>query len=389
MTVDWHVRKSLARATELRNFACEITAYIPENYGLCPGRTKPAQQRPSSDGHFLARRLVDCIGIAGATRDGTCRLAPGRRADLRRHDVVKLAHAVEDLLGRLLACSRPGPRPSRTRAARRTGSSPSGIAASSRDVLGAVDRDRHDRHARLEREAAEPGLRLAELLAARAAALAVHADDAPAPRIVWAVMNASSSCFPRETGNMPPWFMMKSIGGWNSCDFAMNCTSRRRNIARKKWSRFEKWFGARIAGPLRGDVLARRSPAPGRAATGRRQHHADDPVHPVRAPRRARAVVLVEELGGAGVDVDLRLHGQSALPQHASAVTGLDSGSARDDSSSISFAQPREPLQRPPPARDQRLPLVLALICGSKRPASRHIEPTCSSVQAPVATPAR
>ena len=51
-------------------------------------------------------------------------------------------------------------------------------------------------------------------------------------------MKASSSRWPRRTGKVPPWLMMKSsTGGLKSWDFAMNCTSRRSTTAAKKWSR--------------------------------------------------------------------------------------------------------------------------------------------------------
>ena len=65
-------------------------------------------------------------------------------------------------------------------------------------------------------------------------------------------MNASSSANPRRTGNTPPWVKIHCIGGLNSCDFAMNETRRRRKMPMKKWSMNEKWFGARISGPLGG-----------------------------------------------------------------------------------------------------------------------------------------
>jgi hypothetical protein len=42
------------------------------------------------------------------------------------------------------------------------------------------------------------------------------------------------------------------MGRLKSCDFAMNWTCRLVNIPTKKWSMNEKWFGARIRGPVRG-----------------------------------------------------------------------------------------------------------------------------------------
>ena len=51
-------------------------------------------------------------------------------------------------------------------------------------LLGAVDRDRDDRDAGLEREPADAGLRLAELAGARAPALRVHQQQPPRSRIV-------------------------------------------------------------------------------------------------------------------------------------------------------------------------------------------------------------
>ena len=75
----------------------------------------------------------------------------------------------------------------------------------------------------------------------------------PRSKIVWAVMNASWSRWPRRTGNTPPWLMMKSItGGLKSCDFAMKCTSRRSSTATKKWSQKLKWLGAIRTGPRAG-----------------------------------------------------------------------------------------------------------------------------------------
>jgi hypothetical protein len=45
---------------------------------------------------------------------------------------------------------------------------------------------------------------------------------------------------------------MNCIGRLNSCDLAMNRTFRRIADPRKKWSMNEKWFGARMTGPLGG-----------------------------------------------------------------------------------------------------------------------------------------
>ena len=42
------------------------------------------------------------------------------------------------------------------------------------------------------------------------------------------------------------------IGLANIWDLAMNCTLRLSAAPRKKWSMNEKWFGARITGPLAG-----------------------------------------------------------------------------------------------------------------------------------------
>jgi hypothetical protein len=45
-------------------------------------------------------------------------------------------------------------------------------------------------------------------------------------------------------------------GRVNNCDLAMNRTFRRRAAPRKKWSRNEKWFGARRTGPCWGTFSA-------------------------------------------------------------------------------------------------------------------------------------
>ena len=59
----------------------------------------------------------------------------------------------------------------------------------------------------------------------------------PRSRIVKAVVNASSSCVPRRTGNAPPCLKMYLIIGFvKSCDLAMNRTFRRMKTAAKKWS---------------------------------------------------------------------------------------------------------------------------------------------------------
>ena len=71
-------------------------------------------------------------------------------------------------------------------------------------------------------------------------------------RIESAVMNVSSSRWPRLTGNTPPCVNTVCSGGVNSCDFAMNRTFRRSAAPRKKWSRNEKWFGARRTAPCCG-----------------------------------------------------------------------------------------------------------------------------------------
>ena len=73
-------------------------------------------------------------------------------------------------------------------------------------------------------------------------------------RIAWAVLNASSSAWPRRTGNTPPLLNTISSGMVNSWDLAMNWTLRRRYTATKKWSRKEKWFGAMITGPAAGTL---------------------------------------------------------------------------------------------------------------------------------------
>jgi hypothetical protein len=40
----------------------------------------------------------------------------------------------------------------------------------------------------------------------------------------------------------------------NSCDLARNRTLRRMYTPAKKWSMFEKWFGARMSGPTAGTL---------------------------------------------------------------------------------------------------------------------------------------
>ena len=45
-------------------------------------------------------------------------------------------------------------------------------------------------------------------------------------------------------------------GRLNICDLAMNRTLRRIETPRKKWSMNEKWFGARITGPVPGTFSA-------------------------------------------------------------------------------------------------------------------------------------
>ncbi len=74
----------------------------------------------------------------------------------------------------------------------------------------------------------------------------------PRSRIVRAVIIASSSRLPRCTGNTPPCVYTHCIGLANIWDLAMNCTLRLSAAPRKKWSMNEKWFGARITGPLAG-----------------------------------------------------------------------------------------------------------------------------------------
>ena len=51
---------------------------------------------------------------------------------------------------------------------------------------------------------------------------------------------------------------MNCIGGTKSCDLAMNRTRRRMNAPAKKWSMNEKWFGARMTGPVAGTRSAPR-----------------------------------------------------------------------------------------------------------------------------------
>ena len=76
----------------------------------------------------------------------------------------------------------------------------------------------------------------------------------PLPRIACAVLKASSSLAPRLTGNTPPCVKTHCSGRVKSCDFAMNCTLRRRYAATKKWSMKEKWFGAISTGPSLGTL---------------------------------------------------------------------------------------------------------------------------------------
>ena len=63
-------------------------------------------------------------------------------------------------------------------------------------------------------------------------------------------MNASSSWWPRRTGNTPPWLNTHAPMPLNSCDLPMNWTRRRMNAPVKKWSMNEAWLGARITGPF-------------------------------------------------------------------------------------------------------------------------------------------
>ena len=69
----------------------------------------------------------------------------------------------------------------------------------------AVDRDRHDRRAGLQREPADARLALAELAAcASARPRRTSSTQPPRSRIASAVLKASSSWWPRRTGNTPP-----------------------------------------------------------------------------------------------------------------------------------------------------------------------------------------
>ena len=85
----------------------------------------------------------------------------------------------------------------------------------------------------------------------------------PRSRIVKAVVNASSSWWPRRIGKAPPCLKMNlMIGFVKSCDLAMNRTFRRMKTPAKKWSHWLKWLGARITGPVRRHVLLTDRPEP-------------------------------------------------------------------------------------------------------------------------------
>jgi hypothetical protein len=158
--------------------------------------------RSAGDGSALAPAAAPARDHAAAS------LAAKRR--------VHLGHALEDLLGRLLGllARRMLDDVEIDRLAELDGDLRDPQALELAKALRAVDRDRHDGHARLDREPAESGLGLAEL---------------------------------------PPWLRMKSRnGGRKSCDFAMKRISLRSRTATRKWSMKLKWLGARIAAPRAG-----------------------------------------------------------------------------------------------------------------------------------------
>ena len=80
------------------------------------------------------------------------------------------------------------------------------------------------------------------------------ATQPPWARMASAVTKASSSRWPRRTGNTPPWYRIHCSGPLNSCDLAMKRTLRRSDTPRKKWSRNEKWFGATMTCPRPGTL---------------------------------------------------------------------------------------------------------------------------------------
>ena len=186
-------------------------------------------------------------------------------------------------------------------------------------------------------------------------------------------MNGSSSWWPRVTGKTPPLRKMKSpIGLPKSCDFAMKWIFRRMYTPQKKWSMFEKWFGARMNGAARRDVLGADRTGPVEEQRDRGEDHPDELVHPARLVRASVLVEARERLGGAlrpcssaASDRPWRRGRPGGGSQRFLPAT-QEAGYADDLLLAGPAAGARERLA---PASEQRLALVLAHLQARSAPA--------------------
>ncbi len=141
-------------------------------------------------------------------------------------------------------------------------------------------------------------------------------------------MNASSSWWPRRTGNTPPWLKTQPIGPAEQLRLAHELHAPAEERAGEEVVHERGMIGGEDHRPV-GHVLDADS---ARAEGDQRMqhgHHPDHLVHLGLGLARAHALVeLVEVLLGARVLVDLRLeldvgHGLSLIPRYEPGVTRL------------------------------------------------------------------
>ena len=139
----------------------------------------------------------------------------------------------------------------------------------------------------------------------------------------------------------------------------------------------EKWFGARITGPLGGTFSAAMPRARKNDQRVERREHAHELVDPVGLARARALVEPVEVLLRARVLVDLLLHRDQPRSAHALAYPGR----ARW----LPLAQPRGALRR---ARRQPSSSVGALVVAHPRLVARALAPAAPDARPSVHRPA-